>query len=156
MILFAVIYNIITAFLLTDMLNNQSGSLGYVLILFPTFWVISGIILFIIKKRKIVDFKGIINKIFLFFSTPLALILSYYIYIQLSDAKYVVMTAEYDKGNFRYREVTYDYDVAGPTQRKEFYILKNDWIKDSIWTYYHKDGSIKKTEDYRKTDNSNY
>ena len=133
-----------------NILNDQSASLGYVLIFFPAFWIISALILFILTHKKIIDFKGIINKILLFISTPFALLFSYFIYVQLSDAKYIMSTYEYDKGDYRYREITYEYEVAGQNQRKEYYIFDAGWKKDSIWKYYNKDGSIKKIEDYRK------
>ena len=149
LIIFAVIFNIITGIFILNIINDQSSSLGY-LYIFPIFWIISGIILSLLSKRKIVNFAGITNKILFFFSTPLALISFYFLYVQLTDAKYISGSREYDKGNYRYKEVTYEYEVAGQNQRKEFYILKNGWEKDSIWTYYNKDGSIKKTEDYRK------
>ena len=150
LILYSVIYNIITGILVLNMLNNQSASLGYVLIFFPTFWLISAIILFLLFRKKVIDFKGIVNKILFFFATPFALLLSYYIYVQLSDAKYIMNTYEYDKGNYRHREITYEYEVAGQTQRKEFYIFDAGWKKDSIWKYYNRDGSVKKIEDFRK------
>lgn len=154
-ILFAVIYNIITAILVLNMLKDQSASLGYMLIFFPVFWIISAIILFLLNRKKIIDFQGITNKILFIFSTPFALLLSYFIYVQLSDAKYIMSTYEYDKVNYRHREVTYDYKVAGQTQRKEFFIFDAGWKKDSIWKYYNKDGSIKKVEDYRNNKNQN-
>ncbi|HAD80459.1 hypothetical protein [Empedobacter falsenii] len=150
LILFAIIYNIITGIFILNILDNQSASLEYALIIFPIFWIISGIILYLLARKKIIDFKGIINKILLFLSTPLALLLFQYIFIQLTDAKYVVSSREYDNGNNRYQEVIYDYEVAVQTQRKEFYILNGGWNKDSIWIYYNKDGSIEKTVDYRK------
>lgn len=150
LILFAFIYNIITGIFIYNIFQDQSSSLGYVILFFPVFWVISAIILFLLYWKKVIDFKGIINKILLFFSTPFALILFQFFYTQLTDAKYIIGSYEYDKGNNRYREITYDYEVGGQTQRKEFYILENGWKKDSVWTYYNKDGSIKKIEDYRK------
>ena len=153
LIIFAVIYSIITGVFILNISNDQSSSLGYVLIYFPVFWIISGIILFLLFKQKIVNFVGITDKILFFFSTPLALILFYFFYVQFTDARYIIGSREYDIGNYRHKEVTYEYEVAGQNQRKEFYILKNGWEKDSIWTYYNKDGSIKKTEDYRKKRN---
>ncbi len=86
LIIFAVIYSIITGVFILNIYNDQSSSLGYVLIYFPIFWIISGIILFLLFKQKIVNFLGITDKILFFFSTPLALILFYFVYVQLTDA----------------------------------------------------------------------
>lgn len=149
LIIFAIIFNIITGIFILNIINDQSSSLGY-LYIFPIFWIISGIILSLLSKQKFVNFVGITDKILFFFSTPLALIFFYFLYVQSTDAKYIIGSREYDKGNHRYKEVTYDYEVAGQNQRTEFYILKDGWTKDSIWTFYNKDGRIKKTEDYRK------
>ncbi len=132
------------------MLQDQSSSLGYVLIFFPIFWIISGIILGIFFWKKIVNNKGIINKVLIFFSTPLALLSFEFLRANFTDSKYIIGSREYDNKNERYREITYDYSVGGQTQRIEFYKLVSDWEKDSIWIYYNKDGSIKKKIDYRK------
>ena len=153
LIIFAIIYNIITVIFILNMMNDQSGSLGYVIIFFPIFWIISGVILFLFKWKKLINFEGISDKILLFFSTPFALILFYFIYVQSTDAKYIRGQYEYDKGNYRYKEITYEYENAGQNQRKEFYILDGEWKKDSIWTYYNKDGSIEKVEDFRNKSN---
>ncbi len=132
------------------MMQDQSSSLGFMLIFFPAFCIISGVILGILFWKKIVDNKGIINKLLIFFSTPLALLTFEFFRANFTDSKYIIGSREYDYKNERYREITYDYSVGGQTQRIEFYKLGADWEKDSIWIYYNKDGSVNKKIDYRK------
>jgi len=131
-------------------MQDQSSSLGFMLIFFPAFCIISGVILGILFWKKIVDNKGIINKLLIFFSTPLALLTFEFFRANFTDSKYIIGSREYDYKNERYREITYDYSVGGQTQRIEFYKLGADWEKDSIWIYYNKDGSVNKKIDYRK------
>ena len=70
------------------------------------------------------------------------------------------MTREYNKDGHRYKEFQYEYWI-GKNKRIEYYKSQDKvtdenpfpvtdiWLKDSIWTYYKKDGQIEKTEDYR-------
>jgi hypothetical protein len=158
LIAFCIVYNIITLYFISDIQRDQSASLGYVFI-FPVFWIIAGIILgvlFWIKKARL---NTLWDKLLLFFSTPFALLIPFLIISNLPSSRLITSSSEYNKNGHRHREIHYDYSV-GQTQRIEYYISKDVvtdskpfpesdiWLKDSIWTYYNKDGTIEKTENY--------
>ena len=159
LILFCIAYNIITLYFISDIQRDQSASLGYVFI-FPVFWIIAGIILGLLFWFKRIRLSTIWDKILLFFSTPLALLIPFFI-IGYFSSQYITSSSEYNKNGHRYREIHHDYSVGGQTQRIEYYISQDTvtdsepfpqsdiWLKDSIWTYYNKDGTVRKTEDYR-------
>jgi len=158
LIAFCIVYTILTIYFISDIQRDQSASLGYVFI-FPVFWIIAGIILGLLFWLKKIRLTTIWDKILLFFSTPLVLLIPFVIVGHFSS-QYITSSSEYNKNGHRYREVYYDYSVGGQRQRIEYYksqdavtdsepFPKNDiWLKDSIWTYYNKDGTIQKTEDY--------
>jgi glucan phosphoethanolaminetransferase (alkaline phosphatase superfamily) len=155
---FAIVYVIITISFLHNIQKDQSASLGYVFI-FPIFWIIGGMILGLLFWFKKVRLQTIANKLLLLFSTPLPLLTVFIIFSNLPSSRLTKSTDEYNKDGHRHREVKYDYAV-GHTQRIEYYIsrdtvtddkpfpVKDVWLKDSVWTYYNKDGTIQKTEKY--------
>ncbi len=159
LLFFFIVYSLITIYFIYDIQRDQSASLGYVFI-FPVFWILAGIalgLLFWIKKIKL---KSATDVFLLIFSTPIPLLLIFFIHSSLPSSSLITSSFEYNKKGHRHREVRYDYSSGGQTQRTEYYVSKdfvtdseyfpkNDvWLKDSIWTYYNKDGTIEKTEDY--------
>lgn len=158
LIAFCIVYNIITFYFISNIQQDQSASLGYVVI-FPVFWIISGIILGVLFWLKKASLKTFWDKLLLFLSTPFALLIPFLIISNLPSSRLITSSSEYNKNGHRHREIHYDYSV-GQAQRIEYYISKDIvtdsipfpetdiWLKDSIWTYYNKDGTIQKTENY--------
>ena len=156
LIVFFLLYNGITLYFISDINRDQSASLGYVFI-FLVFWIIGAIVLGLLFLFKKATLKTLWDKLLLFFSTPIPLLLAFFIFSRLTSAGLITSSSEYNKNGHRYREVHYDYSIGQP-QRIEFYVSQDTvteiepfptsdvWLKDSIWTYYNKDGTIKKTE----------
>jgi len=155
---FAIVYTIITISFINNIQQDQSASLGYVFI-FPVFWIIAGIILGLLFWFKKIRLQTLADRFFLLFSTPLPLLLVFLVFSNLPSSRLITSSYEYNKDGHRHREVKYDYSV-GQTQRIEYYISKDivtesrpfpendNWLKDSVWTYYNKNGKIQKTEKY--------
>ena len=144
---------------MSEMYRDQSASLGYVLI-FPIFWVIAGIILgllFWLKKAKVSSW---LDKILVVCSTPIPIFVVFASHSFFSSGL-VPSTYEFNKNGHRHREIKYQYSSSMQTQRVEYYISKDEvtetnpfpatdnWLKDSVWTYYKRDGTIERKEDYR-------
>lgn len=144
---------------ISNIYRDQSSSLGYVFI-FPVFWIIAGIILIVLFRRKKIRLNFWLDKLVLVCSTPVTIFLIVAFHFITSDGL-ITSSYEYNKNGHRHKEVKYEYSSGGPTQRVEYYISKdpvtdttpfptNDvWLQDSVWTYYDKDGTIEKSEDYR-------
>lgn len=159
LLLFAIAYSAITLYFISGMLRDQSASLGYV-ILFPVFWAIAGLLLGLLFWLKKVKIQTLADKITLGFSTPIPLVVFIFIWTSFSSSENPTMTREYNKNGHRYREVFYEYS-PGNRKRIEYYKSQdnvndespfpksNIWAKDSIWTYYKRDGQIERAEDYR-------
>jgi hypothetical protein len=77
---FCIIYNIITICLIVRMNHAQSESLEYVIIYFPLFWFISGLILLLTVKLMNILINNWFRWVMIFFSTPFALLLVVYLY----------------------------------------------------------------------------
>jgi len=160
LIIFFILYNIITLAFISNIQQDQSASLGYVFI-FPVFWIIAGIVLSLLFRSKRATLKTFWDKFLLFFSTPIPLLLVLFIFYQFTSAGLTTSSSEYNKNGHRYREIHYDYSIGQP-QRIEFYVSQDTvtesqpfpqsdiWLKDSVWTYYNRDGTIKKTENYTR------
>lgn len=71
---FAFIYNLITFWMILKMNQDQSASLGYVLI-FQVFWFLALVILAFILITHIKEKKYLFDIILIFFSTPFPLII---------------------------------------------------------------------------------
>jgi hypothetical protein len=154
LIVFALTYNIITAYFIFNMFRDQSASLelAYILLIF---WLVAAIALVVLfwMKKAMVNSAG--NKLLVFFSTPVPTLLFFFL-ARLMSSDHIKSSTEYNKNGSRHREIRYHYQ-SGKLQRVEYYIsrdsistsegfLRNDvWLKDSTWVYYNEDGSIKKT-----------
>ncbi|WP_152270714.1 hypothetical protein [Agriterribacter humi] len=156
---FFLLYNGITLYFISDINRDQSSSLGYVFI-FPVFWIIAAIALGLLFWFKKATLKTLWDKLLLFFSTPIPLLLVF-VFSRLTLAGLITSSSEYNKNGHRYRKIRYEYSIGQP-QRIEFYVSQDTvtetepfptsdvWLKDSIWTYYNRDGTIKKTENYNR------
>ena len=159
LLIYSIAYSAIILYFISEMLRDQSASLGYAF-LFPIFWATADLLLgllFWLTKIKIQTLK---DKIAIAFSTPIPLFVFAFIWSLLPGSESPGMTREYNKDGHRYREVQYEYS-NGRNKRIEYYKSqdkvtdenpfpeKEIWLKDSIWTYYRKDGQIEKTEDFR-------
>ena len=159
LLIYAVVYSVITLYFISEMQRDQSASLGYVL-LFPIFWAIAGLLLGLLFWLTKIKIQTIADKLAIVFSTPIPLFVFVFIWSLLPRSESPSMTREYNKDGHRYREVQCEYS-SGKNQRTEYYKSQDKvtdenpfpdtdtWIKDSIWTYYTKDGQIEKTEDFR-------
>src|SRR5690554_5409913 len=159
LLLYSIVYSVITLYFISEMQRDQSASLGYVF-LFPIFWIIAGLILVALFKLNKIKLLTITDKISLVFSTPIPLFVFAFIWSLLPSSESPRMTREYNKDGHRYRVVQYEYS-NGKNKRIEYYKSQDKvtdenpfpeteiWLKDSIWTYHTKDGQIEKTEDFR-------
>ncbi len=120
LIAFCIVYNIITFYFISNIQQDQSSSLGYVII-FPLFWIIAGIILGVLFWLKKASLITLWDKLLLFFSTPFPLLISFLIISNLPSPRLITSSSEYNKNGHRHREIHYDYPV-GQTQRIEYYI----------------------------------
>jgi hypothetical protein len=141
------------------MLNDQSASLGYVLIVFPIFWGFSLIVLIslLIAYRK--TNKQTIDWILIGLCTPIPTLLIGFLLSINPLRENTGMTYEYNKDYHRHREVRIEYSNQKP-KRLEFYTsfdtisdsvafpATDKWLKDSVWIYYDKSGKVIKTERY--------
>jgi glucan phosphoethanolaminetransferase (alkaline phosphatase superfamily) len=160
LLIYALIYSVFTFYFVIEMNKDQSVSLGYVIFIFPIFWIIAGIVLGILFWLTKIKIRTVTDKIAMIFSTPIPLFIFFFIWSALQGSQSSAMTREFNQGEHRYRVIQYEYS-DGQTKRIEYYksqdkitnenpFPENDiWIKDSIWMYYKKDGRIEKTEDYR-------
>jgi hypothetical protein len=80
LLLFCVIYNIITIGLIIGMNQAQSESIEFIIIYFPLFWVISGLILLLIIKLMRISINNWIRWVILFLSTPVSVLFFAYLY----------------------------------------------------------------------------
>lgn len=153
---FAIIYTTITVYFLVDIKRDESASLGY-FFLFPVFWLIGGLVLGLLFWLIKIKINTTIDKISFAFSTPGPMIIFFIIWSFLPNSQSRASTYEFNRHGYRYRQVKYEYG-DGMTERVEYYISQdtiteenpfpenNIWLKDSIWTYYNKDGTIEREE----------
>lgn len=147
LIIFAFFYTAITLFFLNEINKDQSSSLGY-LFIFPTFWIIAGIIFWISISSKKIKIRSSLDKIILSFSTPLPFFIFLFIWKGLSPSSHVNSTYMYEKNGKQFKEIEYVYSNL-EIERKEYYVSKGyGWTKDSIWIYYGKDGKVIRQENY--------
>lgn len=156
LIVFAIIYTAITVYFIVDIKRDESASLGY-LFLFPAFWLVGGVILGLLFWLTKIKIKTTIDRITLALSTPGPMLAFIFIWSVLPYSQSPASTYEYNSNGHRHRQVKYQYS-NGQTKRVEYYISQdsvteenpfpeNDiWIKDSVWTYYEKDGTIEREE----------
>lgn len=70
LLIYAIVYSVITLFFITEIKRDQSASLGYVFI-FPIFWIIAGILLILLFRWTNIKIQTITDKISLLLSTPM-------------------------------------------------------------------------------------
>ncbi len=149
LLVFAFFYNAITLLFIYNINVNQSSSLGYIFI-FPIFWIIAGISIFVYIRADKIKINNFLEIIVLGLSTPIPLFVVLFIWHFLSPSSNVNSTYEYEKNGFQHKEIEYAYSNL-KTERKEYYISTGyGWEKDSIWEFYSKDGKVIKTENYMK------
>lgn len=160
LIFFAVVYTLITLGLYGNMKEDQSMTIAYVLLYFPAFWIIGGLLLGFLLKFKKVRIKTPIDFGAFIMSTPLPVIAFLVIRSFSTAAQSPAYTNEFNRDGHRHREVVYQYS-NGQKERVEYYRSSDSvsesnpfpaedvWLKDSVWTYYNKDASIRKQESYK-------
>ena len=153
MILYFVVYTLITLYFISDIRRDQSASLGY-LFIFPTFWIIAALALVVLLWLKKVAISTLWDKLLVGLSTPIPLLLGFFIFSRLTSAGLLISSAEYNKDGRSYREMRSDY-APGKPQRVEYYVSSDTiselepvptsdiWLKDCIWIIYNKDGTVK-------------
>jgi hypothetical protein len=158
LIIFAIIYTAITIYFVADIKRDQSASLEY-LFLFPAFWLIGGLILGLLFWLTKIKIQTTLDRITLAFSTPGPMLAFFFIWSMLPSSQSPTSTFEYNDNGHRHRQVKYQYS-NGQTEKVEYYISQdrvteenpfpeNDiWLKDSIWTFYNKEGTIEREEKY--------
>ena len=159
LLFYFIAYNLVTIYFISEMYRDQSASLGYVL-LFPIFWGIAGVILGILLWRKKIKISSWVDKILIACSTPIPVFILLAFQSTLSGGL-ITSSYEFNKNGHRHREVKYQYSSGGQTRRLEYYVSKDDvtdtnpfptsdiWLKDSIWIFFKRDGTVEKKEDYR-------
>jgi hypothetical protein len=80
LLLFCIVYNIITICLIVGMNHAQSESLEYVIIYFPIFWFISGLVFLLTIKCMKISINNWIRWVIVFLSTPFSLLIFAYLY----------------------------------------------------------------------------
>jgi len=150
LIIFCAAFCIINVVFYISMSNAGSGALNYIIIIYPIFWVISGIVLLSMIKLLKIKIYNIVRKVLVLFSTPLPFFIFFTInaFYQPPSPK-----IKYNNhGQQRKMEEIYFYR-NGQIERKEFYKrnARFDWEKDSVWIYYDRKGNVIKTEQYHKT-----
>lgn len=87
LLIYAIVYTIITIYFIFDMTRDESSSLAYVLI-FPEFWIISGLILGLLFWLIKIKLQTTIDIISFTFCTPLPFFVFYFIMFLLSSVKH--------------------------------------------------------------------
>lgn len=161
LVTFAITYTAITIYFVADIKRDESASLGY-LFLFPTFWLIGGLMLGLLFWFTKIKVSKTLHKIALIFSTPGPTLVFFFIWSMLPYSQSPASTYEFNINGYRHRQVKYQYD-NGQLKKVEYYMSqdsvteenpfpeKDIWLKDSIWTYYNKDGTIEREYNIRRT-----
>ncbi|WP_210488461.1 hypothetical protein [Rufibacter aurantiacus] len=151
-LIFSILYTIITIFFFINISKDQSNSLTYVYI-FPIFWVLGGITLGLLLWLGRVKMKGW-NTVGFLFSTPLPTFVLITIVKTMNPSP--EYTQEHNKNGHRIKEVKYSGGILKP-ERKEYwtsvdsvteknpYPLSEEYRLDSI-IYYDKSGQVSKKE----------
>ena len=153
--LFGLVYSLVTIIFIYDLDRDQSASLGYVFV-FPIFWVIFGVLLFFIMKKRQIRPTNLAQRLLIGISTPIPLFIFIAIWFNIpSLSESPSSTYEFNKGDYRIKEVKYQYSNQN-IKRIEYYSSKekvffdkplpknNEWLKDSVWVYYTKNGELEK------------
>ena len=152
LLIFSILYTIITVFFFIDISRDQSNSLAYVYI-FPAFWLIGGIILGLLLRSGKVKVEGW-NTIGFLFSTPLPTFVLFTLTKAINPSP--EYTQERNKNGHRIKEIKYAGGILKP-ERKEYwtsldsitetnpYPLTEEYHLDSI-IYYDKSGQVSKKE----------
>lgn len=158
LILFNIVYYLVTLMLFFQGRSNPSSSLGYGFYILG-FWIISGIILAFLVVRKKIIINRLGDKVGLFLATPVIFLLTIVAGLSMTD-KIESEWYPYKNGH-RYKIITYGYKSSSATMRREIYksqeTLTEDytsfnsikWLRDSTWTYYSETGDTLKIEKFK-------
>ena len=159
LIVFSIVFYIVTFFIIAKMLQDQSASLGFVLIVFPAFWIIAIILLvallIVYRKTK----KTILDWVLILLCTPIPTILISFILSVNPFKEKVASTYEFNRNFHRHREVRInnqqgikriEYYVSQDSVNDSIHFPKTDkWLKDSIWIYIDSKGDTFKKVTYK-------
>ena len=88
---FCSLYNLITiAFIAHAVSIHDSSGLAYVFY-FPVFWVVSGIVLWMLYRAREISIKGRTAILLVFFSTPAPVIMLLFLYFYVGHFIYIVL-----------------------------------------------------------------
>ncbi|MDH7459700.1 hypothetical protein QEG73_00375 [Chitinophagaceae bacterium 26-R-25] len=158
LLLFNIIFYAITLTFYYKGKQDPSSSLGYGFIIIG-FWGIALVALIFLLTKKVIQPKTILDKISIVTATPLLCVVAVGLIMTFNDTA----TSEwyFNKGNHRYKVLTFDYRETGSRKRIEYYkssetVNVNDpfvnidkWVKDSTWVYFSKSGDTTKTIKYK-------
>ena len=77
---FSLIYSFSTSLFIFDIFRDPIRSIEYILI-FPAFWIIGAIGLYILSKKSKINYKKNLNKIAFIFGTPLPYVFAYFTWL---------------------------------------------------------------------------
>lgn len=150
LIVFNIAYYLITFLLYQQTQQDPSSSLGIgFFALF--FWLASGILLFILCRKRVIKIQTVADKIGVFAATPVLTLVAIQLLLAFngnggSSEWY------FDKDNHRYKVIETIHRGSSKTKSIEYYKslepVKTDtgfyhideWVKDSVWIYFSKKG----------------
>ena len=157
LLFYNIAYYFVTILLFQQARQDPSSSLS-VAFLVLAFWIVAGIALFVLYKRRVIKVETWVDRIAMFTATPVLT----FVVIQLFANSGGGGGSEwfFDRNNYRYKVVTTNY--RGSTQPKSIEYYKSsqpvkadtsffaidDWIKDSTWVQFSQQGDTTKVTRY--------
>ena len=156
-IIFNVIYYAVTILFIEKGIEDPSSSLGYGFFIL-IFWIVAVIALIVLLNNKTIHPKSVLDKIGIVTATP---VLTIAVITIMSSFKDNVGSEWYfNKNNYRYKVITYNYAEPSTVKRIEYYrsadtlnstgtLINELWIKDSTWVYLNEAGDTIKKVKYK-------
>ena len=129
-LIFSILYFLITALFILDISRDEIRSIEYILI-FPAFWIFGIICLYILSKKTNINYRKTINRIGFIICTPLPYIVVYIIWLFIHPMPSKIV--QYSINGKEVREIHFAY--PDESDRKIEY-----WsTTDSISSYHSMD-----------------
>ncbi len=156
-VVFNIIYYAVIFIFIKKGIDDPSSSLGYGYFIF-IFWIVAAVTLILLLVKKTIRPKSVLDKIGIFTATPVLSIA--FITIMSSFKDNVGSEWYFNKNNYRYKVITYNYAEPSAVKRIEYYrsvdtlnstgtLMNELWIKDSTWIYLSKVGDTIKKVRYK-------
>ena len=156
-VVFNIIYYAVIFIFIKKGIDDPSSSLGYGYFIF-IFWIVAAVALILLLFKKIIRPKSVLDKIGIFTATPVLSIA--FITIMSSFKDNVGSEWYFNKNNYRYKVITYNYAEPSTVKRIEYYrsadtlnstgtLINELWIKDSTWIYLNEAGDTIKKVKYK-------